>query len=586
MKIIWRKVARNGSDVVVAFIDTEGLELGIDTVTLDPEPEIANPVGLIRGWADGESIEDDSDRLPPVTETDGVFDLNTLYFSVDTYQKLMKNPEDNWDDLLLAVNRFFAVLSEHDIRQLCLFFIDARRTIDRDLTDDGIVGVARDLGNKFYDLAVEINLPAKVLHFVQYQSGIPLPDLSYAGTNAGRDTAELTFCAGGDPAEYYILLSISIISKILFPICGDLVRRTIGDIDNMLKETHCINVIEPLLSLDTFVRVRDKLENYVANTIETEKKNSYPTAAFTAAMGGVSPNRSYHIVFSHLIVKRFVTIDLYTPVGPDGRNGNIIVWVATCSKQAFRSLQGTLNKNCRVLPRKDNSDGPEYEDERSVSVLEHSSRVTDVTADVPPMIRFGVRMAIDRLRRKYKVQEREFRQVVTYYQQNPIQVSLFNKILVGIFVGPQIGGAQGLKYLDLALYTELVAITQIYIATHCTAPEIAHLLTAVTPEEEKPVVALASVNARIGQNIKQSMEYRQCEAAFQGDIDGIGVGPVIRRLQDYVVKYHHFSNTAPFVCSLMEQDALPNGTLITYEADVMQQCCKIILQTIGQDSYA
>lgn len=582
MKITWRRMSNGNKDIVVSLIDVQGLDLGIETTL-----EELDPIETLLDIEEVSDDDDDNDEEEPVVADTAIviegeiYNLNKLFFRMGTYQKLTDNPEAVWELLLRGTNRFFDTLSDDDLRRFGLFFIDARQTIDRDLSNGGaITDVATTLGNILYDLSTEINLPDKLLHYVKYQSEIPIPDLSYAGTNASRDSEKMTF----NLEEYYILLAISVLCKMLSPIWGDMIDRTRDDVDNMLKEIQCINLIEPVLTLSAFSTVRNKLYNYVSTIVDTEMNNSYATAAFAATMGGVSRTLFHNIVFCNLIVKRFVTIDLYITASdsPSGRDGNMMVWVATCSRQAYQSTQNALNKRCRVMPRTDISEiSNNGEDERSVSVLEHSSRITDVTADTPQLIRFGARMAVQKLCRKYDVSSLEFQQVLGYYQKNPIQVSVFNKILVGIFVGEYIGGCQGLKYLDLALYSELVTITQIYIAKNYAYPDVVHLMTAFTPSEERPVLELSSINSMIDSTSKKTLEYRGCEDSFPFVLNNVGIGAALKSMQEFITKYHHHINTAPFVSGIMDMIAPAHRSLLLYEPEVMQQCCSVILKNIN-----
>lgn len=575
MEITYRRMSNGNKDIVVAFIDTEGLDLGIETTYLELDTEDDEVAPYVDPEDDSEETEVPSPIIVDVD--DGPYNLNQLYFLVGTYQKLTENPEGAWELLLRGANRFLDTLSPDELRQFCLFFIYARQTITRELIGgSAITDVATHLGNELYDLALAINLPAKLLHYVQYESGIPIPDLSTAGTNASRDSEDMTFRV----PEYYVLLAISVLCKILAPIWGDMIERTRDDVDNMLKEIQCINLIEPILTIGVFSIIREKLYNYVSTIVNTEMKNSYATASFAATIGGVSRTQFHHIVFCNLIVKRFVTIDLYMLDGD--KSSNVMIWVATCSRQSYTSTQQALNKRCRIMPRTDISENASYgEEERSVSVLEHSSRITDVTADTPQLIRFGARMAVQRLRKEYEVSEFEFLQVMNYYQQNPIQVTSFNKILVGVFVGNHIGGAQGIKYLDLPLYMELVTITQIYIAKQYAAPDVVHLLTANTPIEDRPVLELSSINSMIDNTSKKTLEYRGCEESFPYTLNSVGIGTALKTLQDYIIKHHHYANTSPFISGIMDNATLPPGTLIYYEPEVMQQCCSVILDNIN-----
>ena len=587
MEITWRRMPHGNKDIVVSFIDVQGLDLGIETTLEELEFDPIDPLDAfleIKEETDEDEEDDEEDSVVESTAIvidSEVYNLNKLFFRMGTYQKLTENPEDVWELLLRGTNRFFTTISHEDQRRFGLFFIDARQTIDRDLSNGGaITDVATTLGNILYDLAVETNLPDKLLHYVKYTSEIPIPDLSKAGTNASRDSDAMTFKL----EEYYTLLAISVLCKMLSPIWGDMIDRTRDDVDNMMKEIQCINLIEPTLTLPAFNTVRNKLYHYVSTIVDKEMNSSYASAAFAATIGGVSRALFHHIVFCNLIVKRFVTIDLYITASdsPNGRDGNMMVWVATCSRQAYQSTQNALNKRCKILPRKDISEiSDSGEDERSVSVLEHSSRITDVTADTPQLIRFGARMAVKKLCRKYDVSQLEFQQVLGYYQKNPVQVSIFNKILVGIFVGEHIGGCQGLKYLDQALYSELMTITQIYIAKNYAYPDVVHLMTAFTPSEERPVLELSSINSMIDSTAKKTLEYRGCEESFPYVLNNVGVGAALKSIQEFITKYHHHINTAPFISGIMDQVAPPTGSLLLYEPEVMQQCCSVILKNIN-----
>ena len=158
---------------------------------------------------------------------------------------------------------------------------------------------------------------------------------------------------------------------------------------------------------------------------------------------------------------------------------------------------------------------------------------------------------------------------------------MFNKILIGIFAGNLIGGSQGLKYLDTALYAELITITQIHLAKWSTSPSVVHMLTCSTPAEEHPVMQLSSVNSRLIMNSKQTAEWGATEALMRYSINGLTISSTLKRIEDFIVKHHHHANTAPFVSALMDHPPLQQGSLLTYEPEIVQQCCGIILSQIG-----
>ena len=584
MKIVWREIVRAGKDVVVAAIDTENLDLGIDTIwdesstSADRELLIEDTLSNDDNNSDtDDSDEETDDEIPSVTTTDGAFNLAELYFSVDTYRRLLENRQ-MWERLLDPTNLFFGTLSESDLRQFCLFYIEARRTIDKELVPGAIVEVSTRLGNLFYDFAMSIDLISKVIVYVKFNDAIPKPDFSSAGTNIGRDRPELTFCADNDLTEYYVILAITVICKMLCPIWGDLIERTTGDTDNMFKETLSLRVIEPLLSCPDIRPVYEKIHNIITNIVTTEMKHAHPNGSFTASMGGVSNDKYCHVITAQVIVKRLVTVDLYK-TDPDG---NIVIWIHTCAQRAFTSLKQTLNAHCQIVPRNDVSNNPDWGDEHSISALEYSSHTTEVTADIPVLIRFIIMQGISKFRKQYQVSDLEFQSTMNHYKLNPVQVTIFNKVFIALFFGNSIGGAQGLKYLDRPLFTELVAIVQLYISQQYEAPSVVHLLTANSPEDIRPVIKLSTMNGRIATNTRNSPDFHLCEKVLPDIINGIGVGSVLKRLQDFIINHHHYINTASMVNANLDDPATQfvQDKLLEYDENVMQNCCAIILDII------
>lgn len=591
MKIVRREIERSGRAIHVAWIDTEGLDLGFDTISSGIEPPQPEPEFIaVREMDKRNNNNDDDDdinpdlieeELEPVLADGEILNLDNIYFCIDTYKKLATGSIETCDALLRPANGFLRDgLSQGDAKELCLFYIDCRKIIDEELIllRGNLSEVSIKIGNNLYDLAQKIDLPEKLIYYCK-NYGIPMPDLSKAGTRVGQDREEMTF---REP-EYYQIMAISILCKLLCPIWGDLTYRTIKHIDTMQKETHCTGVIVPILNMEPFRAVSDKLYNYIANIVDKAISSSFANASFTATIGGFSKNRFHQSVHAMLLVKRYVNVDLYTP------DGNLMVWTSTCAKQSFDSLIGTLNSKCHVMKRVDISDGPDRGDEESnVSVLEHGSRVTTVTADVPVLIKYGVQQAIKRICREYQISDIDLKPALVYYHQNPIQVTPINKILVGVLLGNKIGGAKSLKYLDHLEYTRLVAITQIYVANHIHS-SLVHLLTAtipalIDPTEENQKRSASTIDTRINMLFNISGEYKDCETAFN-HVDNSSIGTILLKVKDHITKFNHFANTAPNVSAIMEQDPLPKGSLVEYDEMVMRHFCSMILQIIGREKH-
>jgi hypothetical protein len=172
-------------------------------------------------------------------------------------------------------------------------------------------------------LQKDVSLVEKLHHWVVTDSQIPIPELSYVNDRIGDS---LTFLKD----DYLALLSISVLAKLMFPIWGDVQdpRSIVGN--PLVYERLCLETIEQLLEHDLLQVGYGKLQRRVAYVLDRARVALYPE---TASLVGTDPDR---IVFSRLIVRRFVTIDLYVS------HGNILVWAATCARQDFLSLSQTL----------------------------------------------------------------------------------------------------------------------------------------------------------------------------------------------------------------------------------------------------
>ncbi len=585
LKIVRREVTRGGSDIIVAFIDTEGLDLGIDT--LPPEPYIPQleegyttivaPIDSDGDAVDAAEIEDPEDT-PILDNTMAIVDLNKIYFYIDTYVKLSKPPADNWELLLRPANGFLNFLNAADQKLFCLFYIEARRYIDSEfmLNNTNMISindVATQLGNRLYDLARAMDLPAKLIYYAANPeiSGIIIPDLSQAGTRP-QDNEQYTFRYD----EYIVVVAISILCKLLCPIWGDLIQRTLKNTANAVKETHCLKAIEPILDMPAFAVVNKKLFGYIANIVNQEWSRASDNAGFTASLSGFSRERFHDMIYAILMVKRYVNIDHYK------YDGSVMVWTATNAKLSFTSLIGTLNNNCHIMRRVDVSDSPDRDDDRAVSVLEYSSRVTTVTADIPTLIKVGMRAAIRDLCRTYDVAERDFRLCLRYYEQHPIEVTLLNKILVGLLIGQRIGGARGLQYLDLLHYMQLVVIVQIHLVKQGYLA-LAELLTATPAATVKTGVA-SNIDSSIHQLLARLPESKEVEHVFYYTIDNIGVVDILRKLAEFITRYHHYANTAPTLAAVADQELTPPDQVVGYDEFIMRTFCEVIKDALAREN--
>ena len=114
----------------------------------------------------------------------------------------------------------------------------------------------------------------------------------------------------------------------MFPIWGEYIHRIVSsELDREMKESGCLMMIESLMTNPKILDTHWKLYEYVSNICFQTKK---------AGPVGMVSGKFIDIVFSTLIVKRYVTIDLHNP------DSNLIVWTWTCARHVAPSLVQTL----------------------------------------------------------------------------------------------------------------------------------------------------------------------------------------------------------------------------------------------------
>lgn len=558
MQLIRRKIFRSGKEVCVATLDLEGDHFDLDII--ETRVEDRNEILV-------------NEDLDDIQVNNFNIDMNHLYFYIDTYRQLVSSDDSTqWNILMRPANEFLRTLSREDTKALFLFYFEAKKIID----DEIVVGrstlseTAILIGNKLYDLVEDNKLAEKLLHYCTNHN-IPIPDLSYAGTRIGQDREEMTFREN----EYYLLMSISVLCKLLSPVWGDLIYRTSKDVDTMQKEILAIDVIIPVLNTPFFISINNKLFNYIANMVNSEMTRAYDSASFTATIKGFSQDRFHQVIFATMLIKRYVNVDFY-----GAERNNIMVWTATSAKNAFNSTLQSLTTKCQVMKRLEVVDGVGGDDEASVSVLEHASQVTTVSADIPVLIQVSIEQSIKHICKNLDINSHDLDQAMRYYIHNQIQVNVLNKIVVGMLLGNKIGGARGIKYLYHLDYTKLVVISQIYISQNIPSM-LVHLLTSTTSAQPKSIAS--STDTRISMTFESSKEYIACTRDGYA-IKDISMESIIKKVKDFIVKYSHYTNTSPSVCATLDQDDIPKGTIIEYDEFIIRNFCSLILHILTIES--
>jgi len=528
MRIVRKTADYQGSDLQVAHIDLEGLDL-------------QHPID---------------------------FDLEDLDFNITTYKHLVTSQDGvAWTEQLGTINGFLETLPENIVRALGVYFAEAYVYINREATTGTTLKEAATyLGEQLYDVMIPHGIPQRLIDYT-YQH-IPMPDLSGVVLRP-HDTPEKTF--GFE--DFIRVTAISVLCKLLCPIWGDLIHKFKRSTDTLSKEMQCLLVITPTLTCNELAAVDSKLKFYIESGVEPAlnvNRNAHgQQPAFTAAVNGYSPRRLYDYVYGTIMVKKFINVN------PLDEDCNIMRWIFSCINASLSTLTSTLKKS-NIGARFEPGDFKDGDDEGNVSLLEHESSPSTVTADVPMLMKYGAQLAAIRMLDELNIPKSLFEGAMAYYKSRPFVANPISQILVPLAFGRRMGGAKGVRYLDAITYMQLTTVLQIYIARTWQTPLI-NLLTSTTEPEPK-AEAPSLTDRHIALSYKQFAEYRHLEEfVYPYPIGGRSFEDLMWSTINHVISYHHRANTDPMIQAILSDDVvLEYGELVPYTELVSQDICKVI----------
>lgn len=480
------------------------------------------------------------------------------HFIIETYKNLSSHEDDNayWNSIYKSINDIFASLSVDDQRVIANFFIDAHTciidTLSNDPTMEKVEIVIRQLQMLIIRMSDAINLRRIFTNYVVHGGAITFPDLSEVGGRT-QDRSWLTFKYD----EYVDLTELSLMSKMMSPIWGELIYRTKNIIETNLKETQFCAILHEYFK--QYGTLLEKFFDYIYNIVKS------PQDEVTTSFNGQTPNNMVSYVFGTMFVKKFVNVDLLL------KECNIMTYVNSCTRQTTSTYLSGLQDRNRANLRLDFS----REDDGNASYLEDVSCSTRHTADVPIIVEHATERTIDAMIQSYGISKTIFDRAVAFYLKNPISQTVLNKYIASTMFGHRIGGASGINMLDAITYSKLMAFTQIYMAMHGYT-ELVHLLT-MTPTEIPQPGPVSKTNISIRFNVTSSEEYRNCKNLFPYKIGNLQWDSCLSNIVDTITTYVSYYNTAPAIWDMVDGDAFQNGQQLVYTDSIIRAICGFIL---------
>lgn len=505
-------------------------------------------------------------------------DPKDLWFHISTYKAMNpgKGKDASLEIILQPVNDFFDTLDADATWDLIIFYMKAKLITDpENLTQITHMAVIDQLGILFEEVMLKHRLIERLYEMMQTTRLAISSDVPGAGPlTRVQDTEQMTY----RETDYFGIHTVALICKMLGPIWGELSHQTKDYITKVNKDMYCVRLLERLSDHWLIREVTRKFRNYVSSIVHKmmTRGQKVDDNWHTSIQNGFTEERFCSTIFAINMVKRFVVVDLHMKNALGEPSCNLMRYVHTSVTQQLTNQLFNMNSKTNSRMRDDiDKLGGEYEG--NTSILEYSSRASRSTADKPILTRIGVQLALKKLSEKYRIIPADLEAVVAFHRSHMFAPNPFNRGLVSTFFGQEIGGAYGLQYLDSEHYIRLVAMVQLYLTYRMEDIQVAHLLTSATSPELKTSVR-STIDSRIETNSRNSVEYNLVRKAIPYPVNQKDVTNQLQGIQDWVIRYDHYYNTAPVIFTLLDLEPIPAGAKFEYDEQVMRQVCRFIAE--------
>lgn len=538
----------------------------------------------------------------------GYPDIN---FSINTYMKISKDEKapkkegvvgDSRDDasgdqILLPINLFFKQLTLDDHKTVYDMYKFAKENISR-MDLDNRREVLDLIQGRVFDTIHRLRLDKKMIAFCTTDLFV-YPELESVGMKPHHSN-EKTFRTN----HYVEITGISILSKMMVPIWGDLIKRASDlSISSNQREKICFDLIEPTLEEGAFAEIYRKLDFFLSSITREEiktqdKKTQMGTSvSYILSRNGVDEDMFDDIVMSIIVVKRIATYECFELL-KDGSVPNAMVYIDNGIRKTTSTKIGTMREALTTMQRRD---PVSHDRDDNSSILDYTSKTSKKSIDIPIFVTTAVdAWEIDKLLKETQTPELVYNQAVEYYATNSFDVSPLCQAMTASFIGTRFGGSKCIGYLPPMLYQKVVAIMQIWLIDN-NYLNLAALVSSNT--SQMPVEGVVPMIAsRIDANMRSSEEYGRCEKLFRGfvdkpvipfgrrggsrkqEVEKIDFVNHIAKMASWLVSYTHSENMAPALWSYAKVEVRPQpGSDCTYDETIISDLCRFYLDFHNTD---
>jgi len=511
-----------------------------------------NSVGVNMVKIDGEGI-----KLP-----DGDPKIIEEYskFVISTYSKYLQFKDDvEWDSMMSATNRLFDFLDDDTNREIIMMLLGMHYDIiqfKRNGSVEKIPDLLSDLAEHLFEVDNKLGLFPKILLYCKEH--IPLGDVSNIGKSP-QDTRERTYY----PDEIQIVLTMTMYAKLMFPILGVLMDTLATFNGCKLKESQSV-----VLFRDIFDKRCPEIVDKLQNTIRTNLKKGFDED-MTSAFNGLTANTLCNQIYSSMLTRNFVNVDLFR------KNGKVMTFINSSINKTIITVVHGMNSK-RAMARVDMSVG---EDANKKSQLEIDSIVSNRPSDQPLIMTSSLDREIAITLGDFDIPMDEYKQCVDYYLSAHVYVTKINEQLLTAFASKYICGAASLKDMMILEVTKIATLLQL-VALTCGYRELAHMVTAhsgttarVSSSKIDQVLRMSYVNDPKFKAFRLSLEQTYINAKYrQKHWDRI-----CDELAQNVTMKTYLYNTAPIMWEAMELNSEEyNGKPIGFTENLIPSYSKMM----------
>jgi len=482
-------------------------------------------------------------------------------FDIKTYAQL-KGTKADWKHIQPA-NDFLATLDRDEYSYLVKLFVRSKRDLNQIRDRASAMNAITAIDEKVAKTFGKLNLSERIHQYVSEDKRITMPDLSDVGKRP-QDTPEKTF----GEEEYHLINAIIVISKILFPIFGEIINKVqhVSDLHNGVKEIVAFGIVNTLMTRD-FSEIIQKLHNYVSKMVDQSLSDD-PMLTFY----GITETSLTYDKLAKMIVKNFVNHDLYQ------EGGNVMRYIAVTIKRALNAETSGSNKKvtykARILPELGGDDG------RNVSLLENAVSTASEPIEIPIIVKIAVDKFTENYLIKNNIRPSFFEQVVSYYKITSLPPTPINELVVAMFVADPIGSAYCVKYMNMEMMVKIIVIIQIY-AMKMGFKEIIPLLSLIPTgtvkiDSDEVDNAILISEGRGDSDINYYINLRE-ETMHLDDFNNFNFTDLMENIFKFIVNNVHTFNVSPKILELSDTgDTISEDGILRYNKNIISELYKFL----------